>query len=126
MAGRWEGIAQIMVPWCHQTTLPVQVDIHLDGSVTGMVGDATLVGASFQPNHGWLGRRLNLATEYMIAGNLEGAIVVAESILRERVRIPLDFTGSGFKGGLNTSGSNFGGKEKMWLDAAFLELSRAA
>ena len=125
LAGYWEGQAQITVAWCRQRTLPVKVDIHPDGSVTGAVGDAKLVDGRFEQNRGWLGRRLNLETDYIIVGNLEGPIIAGEGIVRERVRIPLDFAGGVFKGGVNTSGSNFGGKARMWLAAMSLQLVRA-
>ena len=56
MVGHWEGNARIIVSWCHQTNLPVKVDIHADGSVTGTVGDAKLTEGRFESNRGWLGR----------------------------------------------------------------------
>lgn len=125
MVGHWKGQAQIVVSWCQQRVLPVQVVIHPDGTVTGTVGDAKLTEGRFDQNRGWLGRRLNLATDYIIAGNLDGDVVAAEGIRRERVKLPLDFNGSTFKGGVNTSGSNFGGKARMWLAAMSLELARS-
>jgi hypothetical protein len=118
MLGQWEGHARIIVSWCHQTNLPVKVDIHADGSVTGMVGDAKLSKGRFHRNRGWLGRKLNLATDYIITGKLDGTIVAAEGISRERVKMPLNFSGGSFKGGINSSGWKFGGKDKMVLSAA--------
>jgi len=67
-------------------------------------------------------RNLNWATDYIIKGNLEGAIVAAESITRKRVMMPLNFNGDAFKGGVGTSGSMFGGKDKMILSAMSLIL----
>jgi hypothetical protein len=125
MVGHWEGNAHIIVSWCHQKNLPVKVEIQADGSVTGSVGDAKLTAGRFGQNRGWLGRRLNLATDYIIAGDLDGPLVAAEGITRERVKIPLNFNGSAFQGGVNTSGSNFGGKASMWLAARSLELVRS-
>ena len=128
MAGHWEGNARIVVSWCHQTNLPVKVDINQDGSVTGTIGDAALVRGRFQLNRGWLGRKLNLASDYIIMGDLKTAIVAAEGITRSRVFIPLNFTGGVFKGGINTSGSMVfnaaSQKEKMALSAMNLTLSR--
>ncbi|MEI8039407.1 MAG: hypothetical protein WCJ14_13550 [Verrucomicrobiota bacterium] len=43
--------------------------------------------------------------------------IAAEDITRARASLPLNFTGGCFKGGVNTSGSQFGGKERMWLAA---------
>jgi hypothetical protein len=101
------------------------VDIHADGSVTGTVGDAKLTDGYFLRNRGWLFRKLNLATDYIIRGGLDGPIVAAEGITRSRVNIPLNFSNGMFKGGVNTSGTDFGGKKSMWLAAANLKLVRS-
>jgi len=129
MAGRWEGNARIVVIWCHQTNLFVAVDINRDGSVTGKIGDATLVGGCLQSNRGWLGRKLNLWSDYIIEGKLNGPIVATESITRDRVFIPLNFKDGIFAGGIITSGSNclFAGTEerkaRMALTAMSLKLT---
>lgn len=129
MTGHWEGNARIIVSWCRQTNLPVSVDIHADGSVTGKVGDAKLTGGRFQPNRGWLGRMLSLYSDYIITGNLDGDIVSAEGITRASIKIPLDFNGGVFKGGVHTSGSKLvekdQWKEKMIFSAASLTLTRS-
>jgi hypothetical protein len=130
MVGHWEGNARIIVSWCHQTNLPVKVDIHADGSVTGTVGDAKLTEGRFESNRGWLGRKLNLYSDYIITGGLDGAIVAAEGITRSSVKMPLNFSGGTFAGGVNTSGSGFEGFDGKkgggtWLAAAFLKLTHS-
>jgi len=131
MVGHWEGNARIIVSWCHQTNLPVKVDIHADGSVTGTVGDAKLTEGRFESNRGWLFRKLNWSCDYMITGGLDGAIVAAEGIKRERVMIALDYNASIFKGGVNTEGSlcvfssEQTRKEKMALTARPLKLTQS-
>ena len=100
------------------------MDIFADGRVTGTVGDAKLTEGRFQQNRGWLGRKLNLATDYIITGNLDGYIVAADGITRKRVMIPLNFSSGSFNGGVNTSGSMFGGKDKMPFSAMSLTLGR--
>ena len=125
MTGHWVGNARIIVSWCHQTNLVVAVDIKSDGTVTGKIGDAILVEGCFEKNRGWLGRKLNLATDYIIKGKLDGSVVAVEGITRERISIPLNFNDSAFTGGIHTSGSKFGGKEKMILSATALTLVRA-
>jgi hypothetical protein len=132
MVGHWEGNARIIVSWCHQKNLAVAVDIHADGNVTGKIGDATLIGGRFEANRGWLGRKLNLATDYIITGKLDGAIVAAEGIARDKIYIPLDLKDITFVGGINTSGSLcvFSSektmKEKMGLSARSLKLVRSS
>jgi len=130
MVGHWEGNARIIVSWCHQTNLPVKVDIHADGSVTGTVGDAKLTEGRFESNRGWLLRKLNWATDYIIVGGLDGAIVAAEGITRSSVKMPLNFSDGTFTGGVNTSGSGFEGfdgkkGEGTWLAAMSLKLVRS-
>ena len=130
MVGHWEGTARIVVSWCHQKNLYVKVDIHADGSVTGTVGDAKLLEGRFASNRGWLLRKLNWATDYIITGGLDGAVVASEGITRSSVKIPLNFTGGTFTGGVNTSGSGFEGfagkkGEGTWLAARSLKLIRS-
>jgi hypothetical protein len=124
MVGHWEGTARIIVTWCQQTNLPVKLDIRADGKVAGTVGDATLARARLERNRGWLGRKLNIKTDYIITGDLKGAIVAAEGIERSGVKMPLNFTCGTFVGGIHTSGWLGGGKEGMILSASSLVLRR--
>jgi hypothetical protein len=121
--GHWEGNARIIVIWCQHTNLPVKLDIQADGGVTGTVGDARLAAGRFLKNRGWLGRKLNIETDYIITGNLDGPIVAAEGITRARVMMPFNFDGGLIKGGVATSGTWFGGKAGMVLTAQSLKLA---
>jgi hypothetical protein len=122
MVGHWAGNARIIVVWCQQTNLPVSFQIQPNANVTGTVGDATLTNAQFKANRGWLGRKLNLKTDYIVTGKLSGPIIKNERIARSGVSIPLTFTGSNFVGGVHTSGSHVGGKKRMVLSAQGLTL----
>jgi len=124
LAGHWKGSARIIVDWCKQPTLPVTIDIHSDGSVTGKIGDATLTKAQVTRNRGWVGRKLNLATDYIIRGDLTGPIVAAESITRASVSLPLNLAASNLDGGVHTSGKKLGGKSDGILSASSLKLVR--
>jgi len=125
MAGHWEGNARIIVSWCHQTNLPVAVDIHADGSVTGKIGDATLVAGHFLSHRSWPWRHT------MVTGKLDGAIVAAEDITRSDVTMICDFSNGSFNGQIDTNGSLcvFSSektmKEKMALTAVGLKLIRS-
>ena len=125
MLGKWKGSAQIIVAWCGQKSLPVECEIHRDGRVTGKIGDATLKDGRLKTNRGWLGKKLQVKTDYIVTGTLEGAIVAAEGVRRSSVKIPLNFDGTMFTGGLGTSGNKFGGKASGPLKAASLRLERA-
>jgi hypothetical protein len=125
MAGQWEGNARIIVSWCHQTNLTVAVDIHADGSVTGKIGDATLVAGHFLSHRSWPWGHT------MVTGKLDGAIVAAEGITRSYVTMICDFSSGSFKGQIDTNGSLcvFSSektmKEKMALTATGLKLIRS-
>ena len=105
LVGHWEGNGRIIVSWCHQKNLAAKVDIHPDGSVSGTVGDARLTEGRFLKNRGWLGRKLNIETDYIITGNLNGPIVAAEGITRQRVMMPCNFEDGLIKGAVDTDGS---------------------
>ena len=124
MAGDWVGDAGIIVKWCAQTNLHVSVTIQSDGSVSGEIGDATLVNGVFKQSRGWLGRKLRVKTDYVLVGKLSGPLIAAEGIERSRVSIPVNFADGVFSGGVHTSGLHFGGKKRMVLSATGLRLIR--
>lgn len=123
MQGKWQGEAKIIVSWCQQDSLKLDINILPSGTVTGTVGDASLQNAYIGLNRGPIGALLNLASDYIIVGDLDGAIVAAEAIERSSVKIPLDFIGGRFVGGLHTSGNKIGDETSMILSASDLLLS---
>ncbi len=124
LAGCWRGSAEIIMSWCDQKDLPIELRIHPDGRVEGTVGGATLLEARLEHNSGFLVALGN--SKLVIRGRLEGDIVPAESIRRGAVRLFLDPSedGSELTGGLRTGGSKFGGRESMQLTASDLVLRR--
>lgn len=126
LIGHWEGSARIIVDWCSQQQMQVSIDVHPDSTVTGKVGDATLVNGRLTNNRGWLGRKLNLATDYIVRGDLTGSLIPAEGITRTAISIPFSFDAAAGSliGGLHTDGSPFGGKRAGMLSAASLTLIR--
>ena len=104
MVGTWSGQAHIVVVWCQQKELPVRVEIHPDATVTGTVGDATLLDGRLGSDRGWLLRRLHWAEDYIITGKLQGNLVAAEDIRRERVFIPMGFTNGVYQWGVRGRG----------------------
>jgi hypothetical protein len=124
LQGHWKGNARIIVNWCLQTNLHVELDIHSDGTVSGTVGDARLHTGWIDRNRGWLGRALHVKTDYIIRGRLQGPIVAAEGITRARVFIPFNARNGAIVGGVATSGTALGGKKSMVFTAASLQLTR--
>jgi hypothetical protein len=124
MAGSWSGDARIFVNWTAQRTLLVQIRIAPDGSVTGTIGDAVLRNGRLTGNRSSLERALHVKTDWIVAGELDGDVIRAEGIRRASVTVPLDWVDGHFEGGVNTSGTHFGGKDTMWLAAGHLRLER--
>jgi hypothetical protein len=124
MAGSWAGDGQIVVNWTTERTLRVRLAIAADGRVTGTVGDATVKNGRLEANRTAIGRALHLKTDWIVRGALDGDVIKAEGIRRDGVMIPLNWIADHFEGGVNTSGSHFGGKASMWLAAKDLRLDR--
>ena len=108
MVAKWEGTAHIIVNWVQQTNLPIQLQVQSDGSVTGTIGGAILAKGRLRSNRGWLGRKLNIKTDYIIEGRLIGTLIAAENISRAGVKLPINFTGTNFVGGIHTTGCKLG------------------
>jgi hypothetical protein len=126
MAGAWVGDAQIFVNWTTQRTLSVALTIAPDARVTGTIGDATLRNGRFESNRNALERAVHAKTDWIVKGDLDADVIKAEGIRRGSVMVPLDWIDGHFEGGVNTSGSHFGGKTSMWLAAGRLKLTRPA
>ncbi len=124
LGGVWCGSARIVVNWTVEKKLGVRLAIAPSGDVTGQIGDAQLVAGRLKANRGPVGRMLNIKTDYIVVGKLQGPIIAAEKITRSSVNIPLNWTGSELRGGVGTDGSAFGGKERMVFTAQGLVLRR--
>ena len=124
MTGAWQGQARIIVAWSSQKNLTLRLNTAADGSVSGKIGDATLSDGILKKNRGRLGRFLRIKTDYIIEGNLQGPIIASQKITRKSVKIPLNFDGTKFTGGLHTSGHAIGGEARMKLSASQLTLTR--
>ncbi len=121
--GRWAGDCRIVVNWTTQRTLRVALTVAPDGTVTGTIGDAVLRHGRLKANRGPIGRMLNLKTDYIITGDLDGPVIKAEDIVRSGVTLPFNLTEGRLDGAVHTSGWKFGGKEKMML-TAWMKLDR--
>jgi hypothetical protein len=126
LAGRWTGSAHIVNDFVRATTLAVEVEIHDDLTVTGRVGDATLTNGRLISNVGSLARAANLGRDYEIRGDLTGPLIADEQITRAGVIIPFnhDPATDTLHRGVNTTGTPFGGKDKVVVAAKDLRLRR--
>jgi hypothetical protein len=119
MLGVWQGVGVVVVPWLHERTIPVSLTIMANDSVSGTVGDATLVGARFaRRDTSNVGTRWK--TEYIITGNLTGPVVRIEGIWRPGISILLNWNGADFIGGFATSGWRVGSIEYRAVEASLI------
>ena len=89
--------------------IQVSIIIGNNGEVSGMVGEAALAECKVTPNRGWLSRQLNIKTDFIINGKLNGRTFEKDSILNKNISIPFnvnngELTGSLF---LNNKGNNY-------------------
>jgi hypothetical protein len=122
MIWQWEGTGKIIVTWCEQDSLPVDIWIDENGIVTGKVGDAEITAGILRLN-GVILRMLG-NSRYIIDLELSGPLVEEEQITRSGGKLLLDFENDAFSGGFHSSGSKFGGKEKMVMTVVNLKLKK--
>jgi len=102
------GMKQLFVPEpdndpSDDVKVPVTLEltIHENGTVRGMVGGAELKGCVLKQNRGELGRRLNVASDYVIMdGYLDGAIVAEDTVPKKNLSIPFDIVDGHIQGTL--------------------------
>ncbi|MBT5539891.1 MAG: hypothetical protein HOK29_13255 [Candidatus Marinimicrobia bacterium] len=121
-SGYWKGEGRIIVAWSEKKTITFDLQIHENGNVTGAVGDAIITQGRIQLNNKiliWLGNK-----EYIIDADLKHFLNKSEKIKRESIRLFLDFKRPFLTGGFHSSGSKFGGKEKMVLSGTDIKLTK--
>lgn len=122
--GHWKGQAKIIVNWTKQKHLPIDIEIHSDGTIEGKVGDAELVNGKLVKKSWVYTKVFQHENPYRIVGDLQGEIIKSENIQRDSVHISIRVEDSKIDGGLGTSGTKTGGKENMILSAMDVSLIR--
>ncbi len=120
--GEWHGKGKIIVTWCNQKTLDFDIKISEDGTVTGKIGDAEIYDAKAEHRSAIMEALGN--HEFIINGKLKGKIVEKENIERDGFKFMFDYKDEQLKGGFHSSGSKFGGKEKMVLTVVDIVLRK--
>ena len=121
--GSWLGQAPITVPWTAQRMLVIRLDIHEDGRVTGRVGDAQLRDGRIVPES-QIAQAMHQGGRFAVEARLDGALIRAEDVSRERVRLSLNRSGNALIGDLRTNGTYEGSPSDLMLTAKGLVLSR--
>ncbi len=120
--GTWKGEGKIIVAWCEQKHLSFELKIDTNGIVSGKIGDAQILNGKFRLNN-FLYRCLG-NKEFIIDAKLSNYLIEKEKIQRESIQIFFDYKKPFFTGGFHTSGSKFGGKEKMILSGTAVKLGK--
>lgn len=81
-------------------SLEFKIEIHKDGSVTGNLGKAVFSKCKVNKNRGELGKKLNLATDFVIKGELEGKIFENDPEPSKKISMPFDNKNNNLKGSL--------------------------
>lgn len=71
-------------------SLLLHFSIDYTGNVKGQLGNAVFKNCKVLKNRNELERKLNLATDYVIKGELEGAIFPNDPYLKKEISIPFD------------------------------------
>ncbi len=109
----WIGKGKIIVSWCEQEYLHFNITINKDNIVEGTIGDAEIINAKVSKRNFIM--RLFGNGKYIIKGDLKGDIVKKEQIQRKSFQFMFSMKNGKIDGGMHTSGSKVGGKEKMKL-----------
>ncbi|MCX6339829.1 MAG: hypothetical protein NTX71_07915 [Candidatus Aureabacteria bacterium] len=99
LIGTWEGISKFSRRGV-QELATVSITILPDGSVEGMAGAAKFSRCLVKKNRGWLGRKLNIKTDYIIRGYLEGSVVPKDSGGIRKIAMPFTIRDGTLVGGL--------------------------
>lgn len=100
LVGQWQGQGRVAVPWTTVQSMPVNLTIRQDGTVTGQVGIANVAGGGFAEYS------KKKKSPYVLTVNLEGALL-EDGIIRRSFRLNLRpegarLTGSGASDGVKT------------------------
>lgn len=80
--------------------IEINVMIRPDGKVDGKIGNAKFVSCRVRKNRGWLGRKLNMKSDFIVSGGaLEGRVVPEDEETRRQFTIPFNIVDGKLKGG---------------------------
>jgi len=117
--GAWRGEALVSrIGGKTNQALPVEFVIAADGRVSGTVGGAVLANGLVAANRGELGRTLDLATDFIVRGELQGVVIEGERAPSLYVMAPFNLVEKNAQdvhlwGGLTTWDNPSGGKDPI-------------
>jgi len=108
LAGEWHGTNHFSGINYEEATQKkigakdVQAILHIsaDGKVTGRIGGAELTNCIVALNRGWFGRRFHLWTDFIIRGQVVGAVASGSEGGIHPINAPFNFDGTGISGSM--------------------------
>ena len=108
LAGQWQGKSRftgISYEEARQKKVApqdVETELHIsaEGKVTGRIGGAALTNGIVVVNRGWLGRRLHLWTDFVIRGQIGGAVAPGSESGIHPISAPFNFDGTRMSGSI--------------------------
>ena len=108
LAGQWHGKNRFMGISYEEATQrkiapqDVEAILHIsaDGKVTGQIGGAELTNCIVAVNRGWFGRRLHLWTDFIIRGQIVGAVASGSEGGTHPINAPFNYDGTGISGSM--------------------------
>ncbi len=100
VVGTWRANLTTMSGQRLPEQIPVVFTIEADGSVSGTVGKAMLIGSRLMPNRSWLGRLLHWRTAHLIRGTLSEAVESYGGTGGDHFAAPLNIEGTELAGAL--------------------------
>lgn len=108
LAGSWHGqsrftgisYAEAVQKQVVVQAVPIRLQVATDGKVTGQVGGATLNGTVTEEHRGWFWRLIHANDNFVIAGQLSGAVAPGSAGGLHPVSAPFIFDGTRIHGSL--------------------------
>ncbi|HPG41713.1 MAG TPA: hypothetical protein PLP19_20660 [bacterium] len=106
--GTWSGTAEIFAPFKKgeypspypEDYMEIVITVDENGNVTGHVGDAVFTNCVVTKNRGWLCKKLNWRSDYIVThGTLDGPIVPADQETKRDFTIPFNIVDGKLHGG---------------------------
>ncbi|MCX6354378.1 MAG: hypothetical protein NTZ78_05680 [Candidatus Aureabacteria bacterium] len=110
LTGTWEGTSQLTRElWIQpdqknsvENWLTVSLTVLPNGAVEGKAGGASLANCVVKRNRGWLARKFNIRTDYIIAGYLNGKIAPKDTAGLKQITIPFNIIDGRIQGSIFT------------------------
>jgi hypothetical protein len=111
--GTWEGDGEIVSGWVKQENLHFILTFAPDGTVTGSIGEAQLREGRLRHNGSLTA--LFYGLRYKVEGALEGEVIAAEGISRERIEIIMKFVDTSLISAASAGDMDQPDNEKLWI-----------